>query len=47
MKINKLIVLSLILLILFTLSAVSAEKNITNFTSNGDLLTSDSPNDNK
>lgn len=46
MKINKLIVLSLILLILFTLSAVSAEKNITNFTSNGDLLTSDSPNAN-
>ena len=46
MKINKLIVLSLILLILFTLSAVSAEKNITNFTSDGDLLTSDSPNAN-
>ncbi len=46
MKINKLIVLSLILLILFTLSAVSAEKNITNFTSNGDLLTSDSSNAN-
>ena len=46
MKMNKLIVLSLILLILFTLSAVSAEKNITNFTSNGDLLTSDSPNAN-
>ena len=45
MKINKLIVLSLILLILFTVSAVSAEKNITNITSNGDLLTSESSNE--
>lgn len=45
MKMNKLIVLSLILLILFTVSAVSAEKNITNITSNGDLLTSESSNE--
>ncbi|ALT67882.1 C1 family peptidase [Methanobrevibacter millerae] len=45
-NINKSIVFSLILLILLTVSAVSAEENITDFTTEGNLLKVDSSNDN-
>ena len=45
-NINKSIVFSLMLLILLTVSAVSAEENITYFTTEGNLLKVDSSNDN-
>ena len=45
-NINKSIVFSLMLLILLTVSAVSAEENITDFTTEGNLLKVDSSNDN-